>query len=163
MLLGASKQLAAFPADTLYETIPCFHDTPKRLSDFQKAVSEDTCGRVKTVAEEIEFILEQAPFTTILAHAYAEGDIPLRVTHNDTKLNNIMFDSNTRKPLCILDLDTVMPGFSATDFEMPSGSAPILQMRMRETYPLFTLTFPCIRRLLKDFGRLRRYLDAEGN
>ena len=110
------KQLAAFPADTLYETIPCFHDTPKRLSDFQKAVSEETCGRVKTVAEEIEFILERAPFTTILAHAYAAGDIPLRVTHNDTKLNNIMFDSNTRKPLCILDLDTVMPGFSATDF-----------------------------------------------
>ncbi|MGI5857693.1 MAG: phosphotransferase, partial [Candidatus Merdivicinus sp.] len=69
-----------------------------------------------TVAEEIEFILERAPFTTILADAYAAGGFPLRVTHNDTKLNNIMFDGKTRKPLCILDLDTVMPGFSATDF-----------------------------------------------
>lgn len=110
------NQLNDFPADTLYDTIPDFHNTPKRYRDFLTAVNEDKCNRAENVREEIEFIKARADFYSVLFDANVEGKLPLRVTHNDTKSNNVMLDRKTRKALCVIDLDTIMPGFSVTDF-----------------------------------------------
>lgn len=110
------QQLWDYPAETLHETIPGFHDTAARYQTFLKAVEEDVCGRAKEVQEEIAFFKERKDVSQILGKMLAEGKIPLRVTHNDTKLNNIMMDKKTRKGICVIDLDTVMPGLSVNDF-----------------------------------------------
>lgn len=110
------RDLRHFPAETLYETIPNFHNTPVRFGTFLSAVAADKCGRVKSVEREIRFITERQDFYSALIDAEAKGDLPLRVTHNDTKSNNVMLDYKTRKALCVIDLDTVMPGYSVTDF-----------------------------------------------
>ncbi len=110
------KLLNDFPVDTLKETIPDFHNTPKRYENFLKAVEEDVCGRVKDVLPEIEFIKSEKDFYSILFDNMKAGKLPLRVTHNDTKSNNVMLDAKTRKALCVIDLDTIMPGFSVNDF-----------------------------------------------
>ncbi len=110
------KQLAAFPAATLTETIPKFHDTAERVRQLQDAIAADKAGRLKGVAAEIGFALERAEEAGCMVRMLAEGRLPLRVTHNDTKLNNVMLDAATRKPLCVIDLDTVMPGLAANDF-----------------------------------------------
>jgi hypothetical protein len=109
-------QLADYPAHTLYETISDFHNTPVRLENLKKAIRKDRFGRVKEVSKEITFVLEREEFTHVLMDSYAQGRIPLKVTHNDTKLNNVMIDLETKKGLCVIDLDTVMPGFSVNDF-----------------------------------------------
>ena len=108
--------LANYPADTLHETIPQFHDTAKRYRDFEKAVEADVKGRAAEVAPEIAFVRERAKETSMLHEMLAKGELPLRVTHNDTKLNNIMLDPKTHQAVCVIDLDTVMPGLSAHDF-----------------------------------------------
>ncbi len=110
------KYLADFPAHTLAETIPHFHDTPKRYEALQQAIDADVCGRAQQVANEIAFALSQRAYASTLVDLQKEGQLPLRVTHNDTKLNNVLFDRATRKALCVVDLDTVMPGLSANDF-----------------------------------------------
>jgi hypothetical protein len=109
-------QLADYPAHTLHETIPDFHNTPVRFHNLIKAIETDRMGRVKEVSDEIRFALEREEFTHVLINLYTEGKLPLKVTHNDTKLNNVMIDHVTKKGLCVIDLDTVMPGFSANDF-----------------------------------------------
>lgn len=108
--------LADYPAGELHETIPDFHDTLKRYEDLEKTISSDCCGRVCEVPDEIEFIRARKGELSILSDMLGRGELPLRVTHNDTKLNNIMLDCNTCKAICIIDLDTVMPGLSAYDF-----------------------------------------------
>ena len=108
--------LRDYPADTLAETIPNFHNTPDRLRQLDEAVALDKCGRVKEVADEIAFVNARREFANTLEKAHKEGRLPLRVTHNDTKLNNILFDENTGKTLCVVDLDTIMPGYSVNDF-----------------------------------------------
>ncbi len=110
------RYLTDFPAETLYETIPDFHNTPKRYENFLKAVEEDKCGRASGVKEEIEFIKARKEFYSVLLDSYKEGKLPLRVSHNDTKSNNVMLDEKTHEALCVIDLDTIMPGFSVTDF-----------------------------------------------
>lgn len=110
------RMLADYPAEELHETIPNFHNTPSRFRDFQRAVQEDKLGRAALAKEEIAFALEREKDTPVLLDLLAEGKLPLRVTHNDTKLNNILFDADTKKALCIIDLDTVMPGLSHYDF-----------------------------------------------
>ena len=110
------RQLADYPAETLHETIPLFHHTPSRFQTFQKAVREDPLGRADSVREEINFALAREADTHVLTDLLEKGELPLRVTHNDTKLNNILFDAVTKKALCIIDLDTVMPGLSLYDF-----------------------------------------------
>lgn len=110
------RDLADFPAAELHETIPDFHNTPKRLSALKKAADDDVCRRLDGVRAELAFALAREPFTHILTDAHAAGRLPLRVTHNDTKLNNVLLDKTTRKALCVIDLDTVMSGFSVTDF-----------------------------------------------
>ena len=112
----ALPQLANFDASTLYESIPNFHNTPKRYNDFLKAVEEDKMGRAASVQEEINFIKERADFYPVLIESNKAGVLPLRVSHNDTKSNNVMLDAATRTALCVIDLDTVMPGLSLYDF-----------------------------------------------
>lgn len=108
--------LADYPAETLHETIPSFHDTKQRFANFQKAVAEDAMGRASSVQREIEFVLKREADAAVLGDMLAKGELPLRVTHNDTKLNNIMIDDVTRQGICVIDLDTVMPGLSVNDF-----------------------------------------------
>ncbi len=108
--------LRDYPAETLFETIKNFHNTPDRIRIFEKALKADVCQRAKDVQAEIDFVLARREFANTLERAREEGKLPLRVTHNDTKLNNILFDKNTGNALCIVDLDTIMPGYSVNDF-----------------------------------------------
>lgn len=110
------RLLADYPAETLHETIVDFHNTPKRLERLKEAVQKDTLGRAKEVQEEIDFALAREADTHALLDLLREGKLPLRVTHNDTKLNNIMIDDMTKEAVCVIDLDTVMPGLSVNDF-----------------------------------------------
>lgn len=110
------KQLADYPAETLHETIAKFHDTVKRYHDFEEAVKNDISGRAKDCQKEIEFYLAHKDICGEITSRIAAGEIPLRVTHNDTKLNNIMIDNETDEGVCVIDLDTVMPGSALYDF-----------------------------------------------
>ena len=110
------RLLSDFPAEDLYETIPDFHNTVKRFQTFVNAVEKDICGRAKIAEPEIKFALEREKLSHVLFDLQESGELPLRVTHNDTKLNNIMIDANTGKGICVIDLDTVMPGLSVNDF-----------------------------------------------
>ena len=110
------QQLKDFPAATLCEVIPNFHNTADRYRIFRKALAADICGRAASVKDEIEFALAREEEAGTLVNMLAEGKLPLRVTHNDTKLNNVMLDEATRKPLCVIDLDTTMPGLSLYDY-----------------------------------------------
>lgn len=110
------KMLSDFDADKLNETIKNFHHTVSRFADFEKAVKENKSGRADGVAEEIEFAMARKKYANIIVDGIAEGRIPLRVTHNDTKLNNVMVDNTTGKGVCVVDLDTVMPGSLLYDF-----------------------------------------------
>lgn len=109
-------QLADYPAKTLHETIPDFHNTPKRYQAFEQAVEEDICHRAESVAQEIAFIRARKEEISILTDLLQKGELPLRITHNDTKLNNILLDVDTHEAVCIVDLDTIMPGLCAYDF-----------------------------------------------
>lgn len=110
------KQLGNYPASSLKETIPDFHNTVKRFGNFQRALHRDIKNRAVTCRGEISFVLEREQDCGVLVQQQEEGILPLRVTHNDTKLNNILFDADTGKGLCIIDLDTIMPGLAANDF-----------------------------------------------
>ena len=110
------QQLNDFPAETLHETIPNFHNTPDRYRIFREVLEADPTGRAKDVAAEIAFVLEREEKAGQLIALLEAGKLPLRVTHNDTKLNNVMFRASDRTPLCVMDLDTTMPGLSAYDF-----------------------------------------------
>mgnify|MGYP005764911915 FL=1 len=110
------NQLAGYPAATLHETIARFHDTPNRYANFEKALAADVMGRARDVGPEIAFIRAREADCRVLVDQLAAGVLPLRVTHNDTKLNNVLIDQETGKGICVIDLDTVMPGLSAYDF-----------------------------------------------
>lgn len=110
------NMLSDYPIDTLNETIPNFHNTYSRFLDLLTAVKEDKADRVRYVRDEIEFAITREEDTKVLVSLIESGELPIRVTHNDTKLNNILFDSDTNEGLCIIDLDTVMPGLSLYDF-----------------------------------------------
>lgn len=110
------RLLAEYPAETLHETIKGFHDTRARFQVFKKAVEDDVCQRAASVQEEIEFVLQREDTANFFAELLDKKEIPLRVTHNDTKLNNIMIDNKTGKGICVIDLDTVMPGLAMHDF-----------------------------------------------
>ena len=109
-------RLRDFPAETLCETIPNFHNTPDRYRKFHLAADADAAGRLSSVLPEVRFLLEREEKAGTLQRLREGGELPVRVTHNDTKLNNVMLDAVTRKALCVIDLDTVMPGLVAYDF-----------------------------------------------
>ena len=108
--------LASFDATCLTEIIPHFHDTVSRFNDFKKALAEDYVGRKDLCKEEIQFVLNQSGDIDRVVNGLAKGEIPVRVTHNDTKLNNILIDAGTGEARAIIDLDTVMPGSLLYDF-----------------------------------------------
>lgn len=111
------KLLADFDASTLSETIPHFHNTKWRYdNEFIPSVENDIKGRAALCADEIDFVKNRAADTSVLVNLTEKGCLPLRVTHNDTKLNNVMFDENTNECICVIDLDTVMPGLALYDF-----------------------------------------------
>lgn len=109
-------QLADFPVEVLTEPIPNFHNTIDRYRIFHEILEKDPIGRVSRVEDEIAFALEREEEAGCLQHMRETGELPIRVTHNDTKLNNVLLDKDTREALCVVDLDTVMPGLSLYDF-----------------------------------------------
>lgn len=108
--------LDGFDAGLLHETIPGFHDTRRRYEQLRHAISSDKHMRVSHVTQELEFALDRASSAAVLMNELENGTLPLRVTHNDTKLNNVMMDSITKQAVCVIDLDTVMPGTSLFDY-----------------------------------------------
>lgn len=110
------RMLADFPADSLTETIAGFHDTKARFAAFEQAVEADVCHRAEGVQQEIRFVRDRYDVACVLGDLLEAGKLPLRVTHNDTKSNNVLIDKATGRGLCVIDLDTVMPGLSVNDF-----------------------------------------------
>ena len=110
------NQLAEFPANTLYEVIPNFHNTAKRYLDLEEAIKNNFKGRAALVENEIKYARSFKDQTSIIVDGLDSGKIPLRVTHNDTKLNNVLLDKNTFKGICVIDLDTIMPGSYLYDY-----------------------------------------------
>ena len=110
------EMMAGFPAEKLHETIPDFHNTPARYRQFHQALAEDKLGRAQQVQKEIDFYLARESGAGLLVDLLAQGKLPLLVTHNDAMLNNVLFDRTSRKAVCVVDLDTVMPGLSVYDF-----------------------------------------------
>ena len=108
--------LSEFDASSLYYTIPDFHNTRKRYEKLKADMAEDPCGRVAEAREELDWLLSAEDEACRLTDLHAAGELPLRVTHNDTKINNVLFDEATLKPLVVIDLDTVMPGLVGHDF-----------------------------------------------
>ncbi len=108
--------LADLPAGDLHETIPDFHNTPRRFKTLKDAADADACGRAARAGPELEFAFSREPLANTLIDLHAAGKIPARITHNDTKLNNVMLDESTGEGVCVIDLDTVMPGLSLYDF-----------------------------------------------
>jgi hypothetical protein len=110
------RLMSDYPPDKLVETIPDFHNTRKRFDTFKKAVARDVKNRCISSQREIKFVTERAGIASILLEKLDKGQIPKRVTHNDTKFNNVMIDQQTGEGICVIDLDTVMPGLSLYDF-----------------------------------------------
>ena len=108
--------LSSLPGESLHETIPDFHHTPRRFAAFLRALADDPFNRAQSARREVEFILAREADTAVAVAAMARGELPLRVTHNDTKLNNVLIDDRTGAGICVLDLDTVMPGTVLYDF-----------------------------------------------
>ena len=113
---GFGKDLRDFPAETLHEVIPNFHNTPSRFADLCRAIEKDACGRAAEDREEIAFFRAHEAFYHTVTDRIADGRIPLAVTHNDTKINNVLFDKDTGEAIAVIDLDTVMPGSRLYDF-----------------------------------------------
>ena len=110
------RLLAEYPAKDLIETIPHFHDTEDRFRQFKEAVAADKAGRAASVQDEINFVLAREKDTSAITSKLRDGTLPLRVTHNDTKLNNILIDKDSGEGICVIDLDTIMPGAACYDF-----------------------------------------------
>jgi hypothetical protein len=110
------KLLSDFPVDMLHDTIPDFHNTSRRFFSFVASVAADRADRAGKVDDEIEFMFEHRKMMNGIVKKLQSGDIPLRVTHNDTKINNVLIDNDSDKAMCVIDLDTVMPGSSLYDY-----------------------------------------------
>lgn len=150
------KQLSDFPAQNLYETIPNFHHTRKRFEAFLRAVDNDERNRVKTCESETEFLMQRVALTSRLVDMLDRGELPERITHNDTKFNNVMIDDKSGEGVCVIDLDTVMPGLSLYDFgdAIRSISNPVAEDERNLSKVLFNL---------ENYEYFTRgYLDAAG-
>ena len=131
--------LDGYDASTLFESIPNFHNTVKRFENLEKAVSLDLAGRKSECASEIKFLIENKEKASILINLLNDGSLPLRVTHNDTKCNNVVFNKNTLKALAVIDLDTIMSGLTAYDFG--DGARSICCTSLEDEADLSKVTF----------------------
>jgi hypothetical protein len=110
------KLLADLDASSLYETIPFFHHTPRRFAKFKEVLDKDSLQRAAGARDAVAFALDREDLVSAITSALDSGLLPLRITHNDTKINNILFDDKTGKAICVIDLDTTMPGSALYDF-----------------------------------------------
>ena len=126
---GFQQDLVDLPGHRLFEVIPDFHNTPMRLEQLKQAAREDVCGRKKEVERELDFFLAREEEAAVLVKLNEAGEIPERITHNDTKLNNVLLDDKTMEGVCVIDLDTVMPGLVHYDFGdmVRTGTSPALE------------------------------------
>ena len=153
----AARAFGKFQADLvdlpgrLAETIPDFHNTPKRIAQLEEAVRVDSCGRVRSAEAEIEFILSRKEEADTLLKLNREGAIPERITHNDTKLNNVLIDVETGRGICVIDLDTVMPGLVHYDFGdmVRTGTSPAAEDE--RDLDKVTMRFPMFEALLRGY------------
>jgi hypothetical protein len=136
------KMLADLPAPRLHDTIPDFHHTPKRFAALEQAISADAAKRAKLAKPEIEFALRRKPITSVLLDA----NLPERVTHNDNKFNNVMLDDATGEGICVVDLDTLMPGLALYDFGDTVRTATSPTKEDERDLSKVTMDFPCSRR-----------------
>ncbi|MGV3534011.1 MAG: phosphotransferase enzyme family protein [Chthoniobacteraceae bacterium] len=144
------KQLVDLPGPRLHETIPAFHDTPSRFAALVAAIDADTCNRAGEVRAEIEFALSREPMTGTLLRLHEEGLIPERITHNDTKLNNVLL-SETGEALCVIDLDTVMPGLALYDFGDMVRTATSPAMEDEQDLSKVTMQMPMFQALVDGY------------
>ncbi len=145
---GSFQQLLAdMPAPRLHETIPAFHDTPRRFLDLERAIEADVVNRAALVASEIAFALSRKSITSVLLDA----NLPERVTHNDTKLNNVLFDASGGDALCVVDLDTVMPGLAVYDFGDMVRTATSPTQEDEQDLSRVTMQFPLFEALVRGY------------
>lgn len=144
-------------ADTITETIPDFHHTRKRFARLLEVAAADPLGRLATVREEFEFIRSREALTGLLLDLIAAGEIPVRITHNDTKINNVMIDAASDEAVCVIDLDTVMPGLALYDFGDMVRSATSPAAEDETDLSKVAMQMPMFEALVEG------YLDAAGN
>jgi aminoglycoside phosphotransferase (APT) family kinase protein len=145
------RMLADLPAPTLHDTIPDFHHTPKRFLVLQKAIEADVANRARLAKPEIEFALRKQTVTAVLLDFHRRGMIPERTTHNDCKLNNVMLDDATQEGICVIDLDTVMPGLALYDFgDMVRTSTSPAKEDERDLSKV-TMQFPMFEALVRGY------------
>jgi len=144
--------LTDLPGPPLHETIPDFHATPKRLKAFIQILRQDPYNRAKDARAEIDFILENAGICDVLLNHASKGEIPIRTTHNDTKINNVLLDEKTHEGVCVIDLDTVMPGLSLYDFGDMVRTATNPVEEDEQDLSKVTMRMPIFKMLLKGFA-----------
>ncbi len=147
-----ASMLTDLPGSSLHETIPDFHATPKRFKTFIEVLQKDSCNRAKDVTAEIEFVLENAGICDVLLNHANKGEIPVRITHNDTKINNVLLDEKTHKGVCVIDLDTVMPGLSLYDFGDMVRTATNPADEDQRDLSKVTMRMPIFEMLLRGFA-----------
>ncbi|HKN20333.1 MAG TPA: aminoglycoside phosphotransferase family protein [Terracidiphilus sp.] len=150
------QQLASLPSPRLHETIPDFHHTPKRFAALERAIAADVKGRAKLAQPEIDFALAHESITGVLIEASLQSDLPERITHNDTKFNNVLLDDATGVSLCVVDLDTVMPGLVLYDFGDMVRTTTSPAAEDEQDLSKVTMQFPLFEALV------RGYLSAAG-
>jgi hypothetical protein len=144
--------LTDLPGPPLHETIPDFHTTPKRLKTFMEVLGTDPYNRAKDAGAEIDFVLENAGICDVLINLAGRGEIPIRTTHNDTKINNVLLDAKTHEGVCVIDLDTVMPGLSLYDFGDMVRTATNPAEEDERDLSKVTMRMPIFEMLLKGFA-----------
>ena len=144
--------LTDLPGPTLHETIPDFHTTPKRFKTFREVLRQDPCNRAKNAGAEIDFVLQNAGICDVLLNHAGKGEIPVRITHNDTKINNVLLDEKTHKGVCVIDLDTVMPGLSLYDFGDMVRTATNPAEEDERDLSKVSMRMPIFEMLLKGFA-----------
>jgi len=155
---GFQRMLADLPGERLAESIPHFHDTPKRFTNFEFAVNADVAGRAKHVRDEIAFAMKRR----FIAGLVVEAGLPERVTHNDTKLNNVMLDDSTGEGICVIDLDTVMPGFAAYDFGDMVRTMTCPAAEDEQDLSLVEMQYPLFEAVLRGYlGGARDFLTGQ--
>jgi Ser/Thr protein kinase RdoA (MazF antagonist) len=152
------QQLAGLPAPRLHDTIPDFHHTPKRFGALERAIAADAAGRAALAKAEIDFALAHKPMASVLLDA----KLPERVTHNDTKFNNVMLDDSTGEGICVIDLDTVMPGLAPYDFGDMVRTTTSPAMEDERDLRKVTMQFPMFEALVRGYmSSAREFLTRE--